>query len=143
MPTPVSVAKPSPFDSAINSEDLASSTASTMPIASASDAFLPLHYSHPCWKDNVKALAQKRALSEITNLRFDQILFEELIFERTLSSTLPYDAEKTESAVDSIFVLCSTTSGSSASHSSPDYLSSELIWGVSKHCFNLAVFSSE
>jgi hypothetical protein len=114
MPDSVLVANSSPFDSAIYSDDLASSTAFTVPILPAPNTFLLppssslLHSSSPRWKDNVKALAQKRAISAIVNLKFDRALFEKLNFERVLDSTLPYGVDQTESALDSIFftLLC-------------------------------------
>jgi hypothetical protein len=65
----------------------------------------------------VHFLAQSKLISVITNISFDTKLFEHLLFEKILGSSLQFDSHQIEAAVNAIFLHCCHSSEVSASPS--------------------------
>jgi hypothetical protein len=117
MPSSTSEA-PKLLDASHLSNESTSSTATTVPFISPSEEFPPLHSSNPRWKENVQNFAQSKSISAIADMCFNISLFEKLILERIINSTLPFDAHQTATAVNLIFRHCSSSSPARDSHPS-------------------------
>jgi hypothetical protein len=83
----------------------------------------PLDSNNPIWIKNVKDLAQSKALSVIANSSFQQNIFEKLLSDRILKSTLPFTVEQTEFTVSPFVSRSFEASPSRAA--SPIYSDSE------------------